>query len=259
MPATHPIRSWVLPGEPAPVRLTSTIWPGAEGIHDDLAGPADLDAWLDAVGIDCHGAKATEDELRSAIRLRDAVRRLAAYATGDDRPAAASAIADLDEAVTVLNEHAAKLPPPAIAAGPSGLRRAKEEPASDLTPTPYALPASANRLWHSSKTTGMSFAPAARIGDASSTSSRATPAANGAPCPAATAPGPHGTTTKSARAARGQSVNRLIKTDARCAYGYRNPANQRLRARAATTRGARGHLATRTSGRHSQPRKNPRP
>jgi len=133
MPATPPIRSWVLPDEPTPVRLMSTIWAGAEGIHDDLAGPADLDAWLNAVGIDRHGAGATEDDLRSAIRLRDAVRRLAAHATGDDRPAAASAIADLDEAVTVLNEHAAKLPPPAIAASPSGLRRAKEAPASGVT------------------------------------------------------------------------------------------------------------------------------
>ena len=133
MPTTPPIRSWVLPDESAPVRLMSTIWPDAEGIHDDLAGPADLDAWLNAVGIDRRGAKATEDELRSAIRLRDAVRRLAAHATGDDRPAAASAIADLDEAVTVLNEHAAKLPPPAIAASPSGLRRAKEAPASGVT------------------------------------------------------------------------------------------------------------------------------
>src|SRR6266853_806470 len=133
MPATPPIRSWVLPDEPAPARLMSTIWPGAEGVHDDLAGPADLDAWLNAVGIDRHGARATEDDLRSAIRLRDAVRRLAAHATGDDGPAAASAIADRDEAVTVLNEHAAKLPPPAIAASPSGLRRAKETPASSVT------------------------------------------------------------------------------------------------------------------------------
>jgi predicted RNA-binding Zn ribbon-like protein len=133
MPATPPIRSRVLPDEPAPVRLMSTIWPGAEGIHDDLAGPADLDAWLNAVGIDRHGANATEDELRSAIRLREAVRRLAAHATGDDRPAAAAAIADLGEAVTVLNEHAAKLPPPAIAASPSGLRRAKQAPASGVT------------------------------------------------------------------------------------------------------------------------------
>jgi putative component of membrane protein insertase Oxa1/YidC/SpoIIIJ protein YidD len=51
-----------------------------------------------------------------------------------------------------------------------------------------------------------------------------------------------------------EGTNRVIKTDARCAYGYRNPANQRLRTRAATTRRARGHLTTRTSGPHSQPR-----
>ena len=56
-----------------------------------------------------------------------------------------------------------------------------------------------------------------------------------------------------------EGVNRLIKTDARCAFGYRNPANQRLRARAATTRRARGQLTTRTSGPHSQPRKHSKP
>ena len=54
-----------------------------------------------------------------------------------------------------------------------------------------------------------------------------------------------------------EGVNRLIKTDAGCAFGYQNPVNQRLRARCATTRRARGHLATRTSGPHGQPRKNP--
>jgi transposase len=54
-----------------------------------------------------------------------------------------------------------------------------------------------------------------------------------------------------------EGTNRVIKTDARCAFGYRNPANQRLRARAATTRRARGHLTTRTSGRHAQPRRRP--
>jgi transposase len=56
-----------------------------------------------------------------------------------------------------------------------------------------------------------------------------------------------------------EGVNRLIKTDARCAFGYRNPANQRLRARAATTRRARGHLTTRTSGPHRQPRTHSKP
>lgn len=52
-----------------------------------------------------------------------------------------------------------------------------------------------------------------------------------------------------------EGTNRVIKTDARCAYGYRNPANQRLRTRCATTRRARGHLTTHTSGRHAQPRR----
>lgn len=42
--------------------------------------------------------------------------------------------------------------------------------------------------------------------------------------------------------AASEGINRLIKTDARCAYSYRNPANQRLRARCATTRRTRGHL-----------------
>lgn len=58
--------------------------------------------------------------------------------------------------------------------------------------------------------------------------------------------------------AASEGINRAIKTDARCAYGYRNPVNQRLRARCATTRRARGHLPTRTSGPHAQPR-HPKP
>lgn len=54
--------------------------------------------------------------------------------------------------------------------------------------------------------------------------------------------------------AASEGINRAIKTDARCACGYRNPANQRLRARGATTRRTRGHLTTHTSGPHAQPR-----
>lgn len=52
--------------------------------------------------------------------------------------------------------------------------------------------------------------------------------------------------------AASEGINRLMKTDARNAFGYRNPAHQRLGARCATTRRARGHLTTRTSGRHGQ-------
>jgi transposase len=39
-----------------------------------------------------------------------------------------------------------------------------------------------------------------------------------------------------------EGTNRAIKTIARDAYGFRNPVNQRLRTRTATTRKARGHL-----------------
>jgi transposase len=39
-----------------------------------------------------------------------------------------------------------------------------------------------------------------------------------------------------------EGTNRVIKTLARDAYGFRNPVNQRLRTRTATTRKARGHL-----------------
>jgi transposase len=39
-----------------------------------------------------------------------------------------------------------------------------------------------------------------------------------------------------------EGTNRVIKTIARDAYGFRNPTNQRLRTRCATTRRARGHL-----------------
>ncbi len=39
-----------------------------------------------------------------------------------------------------------------------------------------------------------------------------------------------------------EGTNRVIKTVARDAYGFRNPGNQRLRTRTATTRRHRGHL-----------------
>ncbi|MGW2937540.1 transposase, partial [Streptomyces sp. NPDC001156] len=42
-----------------------------------------------------------------------------------------------------------------------------------------------------------------------------------------------------------EGTNRVIKTIARDAYGFRNPGNQRLRTRCATPRRARGHLDAR--------------
>jgi len=42
-----------------------------------------------------------------------------------------------------------------------------------------------------------------------------------------------------------EGTNRVIKTIARDANGFRNPGNQRLRTRCTTTRRARGHLDAR--------------
>ncbi|WP_368672034.1 transposase [Parafrankia sp. Ea1.12] len=44
--------------------------------------------------------------------------------------------------------------------------------------------------------------------------------------------------------AKSEGINRVIKFVGRAAYGFRNPTNQRLRARCVTTRRARGHLRT---------------
>ncbi len=101
-------RSWVLPEEPIPVRLMSTIWADTAGVHDDLRAPGDVDGWLDAVQIDRAGATATGDELAAAVALRDAVRRLAVHVTADTRVAAAASVTtDMREAIEHLNAAAA--------------------------------------------------------------------------------------------------------------------------------------------------------
>ena len=73
----------MLPDEPLPVRLMSTIWADADGLHDDLRTTADVNEWLDAIGVDRAGAHATERELATARALRAAVRLLAAYVAAD--------------------------------------------------------------------------------------------------------------------------------------------------------------------------------
>jgi len=118
-------RSWLLPDEPAPVRLMNTIWADTAGVHDALALPADLDAWLDAAGLDATGlgtaslgtaslgrlaACATPGDLTAARALRDAARRLAAYLTGDPRTAAVSATGSVPDALAAVNQAARELP-----------------------------------------------------------------------------------------------------------------------------------------------------
>ena len=116
-------RVWVLPDEPLPVRLMSTIWADGDGPHDDLRTTADVNEWLDAVGVDRAGACTTESELSTARALRDAVRRLAAYVTEDGRPGAAVAITEIAEALGRLNAIAAELPAPRLALRDGRLER----------------------------------------------------------------------------------------------------------------------------------------
>jgi predicted RNA-binding Zn ribbon-like protein len=118
-------RAWVLPEESAPVRLMSTVWADTEGPHDDFARPGDVNAWLEAVGVPLAGARATDAEFADALRLRDAVRRLAAHVTGDTRDAAAAAIG-VEEAVATLNEAAGYAAGPRLAHHGGQLRLAQD-------------------------------------------------------------------------------------------------------------------------------------
>jgi predicted RNA-binding Zn ribbon-like protein len=110
MPTDVPPRAWLLPDEPVPVRLMSTIWADTEGIHDDLRSPQDVDAWLDAVGVDRCGARSTTAELTQARGLRDAVRQLAAFVTADS----GQAVAAIGDALAQVNAAAAQAPAPAL-------------------------------------------------------------------------------------------------------------------------------------------------
>lgn len=110
-----PGRAWVLPDEPLPVRLMSTIHADPDGVHDELRTPADVDEWLDAAGVDRAGTPASTSELARARTLRDAVRRLAAHVTRDSRQAASSATTGLEAALDQLNATAAELPAPLLA------------------------------------------------------------------------------------------------------------------------------------------------
>lgn len=97
----------LLPGEPAPVRLMNTTWADRSGLHDDLESVADLRAWIDAVGTTAEVGDADLARFRS---LREALRRLAAFATGDTRTAAASPMREATDAVAEVNRAAALAP-----------------------------------------------------------------------------------------------------------------------------------------------------
>jgi predicted RNA-binding Zn ribbon-like protein len=83
----------------------NTIWADTAGVHDELSDAAALHEWLVAV-TDYDGrrsGKPSQDELDDALLLRDSLRRLAAYSTGDTRPTAQSPVTEVDDAVNTVN------------------------------------------------------------------------------------------------------------------------------------------------------------
>jgi len=131
--AAPPARAWMLPEEPLPVRLMGTIHADTDGIHDELRTAADVDEWLDAVGIERAGTHATEGELAKARALRDAVRRLAGHVTQDSRLAAASAMGDVAAAADQVNSAAAELPAPLLTLRDGRLELRVRQGASPVT------------------------------------------------------------------------------------------------------------------------------
>ena len=107
-------------GEPLPVELMNTIWADRDGVHDALREPAETAAWLRAIAprLDLPVAPDLSaltprdlDQLAQRLRtLRNALRRLAAEATDDPRPTAASATKELDDALAAVNEAAGAVP-----------------------------------------------------------------------------------------------------------------------------------------------------
>ncbi|MET9310664.1 ABATE domain-containing protein [Kribbella sp. NPDC003505] len=139
--------TWLLPDEPVPVRLMATIWADTAGLHDDLAAPSDVDAWLDAVGVDRQGVAATPAEHDSARQLRDSVRRLAALVTADERPrATAQSAATPGQAIAVVNDAASKLPRERLRLSETGLTLAADVAGSPVTTGLAQVAAEAQQL-----------------------------------------------------------------------------------------------------------------
>lgn len=113
------------------MRLMNTIWADGAGVHDDLAGPDDLTAWLDAVGLAAEAVPVTATDLRDARRLRDALRRIAAVCTDDDREVAASPL-DVDTALAAINDAVARRPSSRLAVRAGRLERETVTAASPI-------------------------------------------------------------------------------------------------------------------------------
>jgi predicted RNA-binding Zn ribbon-like protein len=104
----HPIDA-VLPGEPPVVRFMNTVWGDRFGTHDALESEADLVIVLKALGLEVE-REVTPRDLERARRLRDALRRLAAAATHDERTRAATDLS-MQAGLKEVNSTLRDLPP----------------------------------------------------------------------------------------------------------------------------------------------------
>ncbi|MFB8353233.1 CGNR zinc finger domain-containing protein [Streptomyces niveus] len=124
-PEVPPATAAPLLGEPLPVEFMNTVWADRDGVHDELARPAGLVAWLRGVGPRLPRAagpplaplpEPSADDVRRFRRLRDALRHLAAVTTGgteDTRGTVSGAVSDADAlatAVAAVNECCAYAP-----------------------------------------------------------------------------------------------------------------------------------------------------
>ena len=104
----------LVPGEPPAVRLMDTVHADRAGVRDSLTTVAELRRFLAGLPGGAPG-QLTGADLAQARALRDALRRLAADVTGDDRPRArAEAELAQREAVAVVNAAVAGAPPPVL-------------------------------------------------------------------------------------------------------------------------------------------------
>ncbi len=146
MADTHSGTPAPLLGEPFAIELMNTVWADRDGMYDELGEPATALRWWRAVQhrlpppfehAEQQGHLVTigPEAVQPLRRLRDALRRLAAETTGDDRPAAQSATPDRETAINVINKLSARSPvwseltwPPADDA-PRRVTRSRSDPA----------------------------------------------------------------------------------------------------------------------------------
>jgi len=109
----------LVPDEPAAVRFMDTVYAERSGLRDALTTRAELTAFLAGAG--ARPARVSADDLADARRLRDALRRLAADVTNDERAGREVAL-PLADAAGIVNDAVRWRPVPQLRRGRGGWR-----------------------------------------------------------------------------------------------------------------------------------------